>query len=226
MQNYISALLLAGGTGSRFGGLVPKQFHTLNKKKVAHYSLDLFLSCREIMEVIIVCDIEHRNQFSEYENEKIRFANPGKTRQGSVKQGLLQISAKANFVCIHDSARPLVSEELLKTVLQEGISHGAATLAVPCKNTIKEVDSLGFIKKTLNRSVLWEMQTPQVLSTDLIRKGMDYAEKENTSVTDDVALAELLGVAAKIVPSSYNNIKITTPDDFKLALALWEDLHA
>ena len=226
MKNYISALLLAGGTGSRFGGVTPKQFSTFKSKKIAHYSLDLFLACEQIMEVIIVCDEEYRKQFSEYANEKIRFANSGKTRQGSVAKGLLQISANTDFVCIHDSARPLLTEKLLESVLQSGITHGAAALAAPAKNTIKEVDSLGFVKKTLDRSTLWEMQTPQVLSANLLRIGMDYAEKANIVVTDDVALAELVGIPAKIVPSSERNIKITTPDDLSIASALWEEMHA
>jgi len=226
MTYYISALLLAGGTGSRFGGPTSKQFCTLKSKKVAHYSLDLLLACDQITEVIIVCDIEHRNQFSEYASEKIRFANPGKTRQGSVAQGLLKISQNADFVCIHDSARPLLTEKLLQSVLASGITYGAAALATPAKNTIKEVDSLGFVKKTLDRSTLWEMQTPQVLSADLLRKGIEYAEKANIVATDDVALAEWLGIPTKIVPSSERNIKITTPDDLIIALELWEEMHA
>ncbi|MCX6990184.1 MAG: 2-C-methyl-D-erythritol 4-phosphate cytidylyltransferase [Chlamydiae bacterium] len=226
MTNYISALLLAGGTGSRFGEAIPKQFCTFKSKKIAHYSLDLLLACDQISEVIIVCDIEQRNQFSDYASEKIRFANPGKTRQGSVAEGLLQTSPNADFVCIHDSARPLLTEELLHSVLAYGITYGAAALATPAKNTIKEVDSLGFVKKTLDRSTLWEMQTPQVLSTDLLRKGMAYAEKTKIIATDDVALAELLGIPTKIVPSSERNIKITTPDDLIIALALWEEMHA
>lgn len=225
MKKFVSALLLAGGTGSRFGSTLPKQFFPLGSKKIAHHSLDLFLDTPCIDEIIIVCDEAYREYFADYINDKIRFAKPGSTRQGSVYEGLQRISPESMFVCIHDSARPLLTKEELNTVIQQGIHYKAAVLAVPAKNTIKEVDKNGFVIKTLDRSLLWEMQTPQVLSVDLLQRGMAFAETQNLIATDDVSLAELIGEPVKIVPSSYRNIKITTQDDLAIANALYEEMY-
>jgi len=226
MRKFVSVLLLAGGTGSRFGAALPKQFTILGSKRIAHYSLDLFLKSPSISEIIIVCDEEFRGYFYGYTDQRIRFAKAGSTRQGSVNEGLKAISPLSEIVCIHDSARPFVSSEALEKVIEEGSLHRAAVLAVPAKNTVKEVNKDGFVKRTLDRSLLWEMQTPQVLSRELLQKGLSYAEQEEIEVTDDVSLAELLGAAVKIVPSSYRNIKITTPDDMTIATSFWQEIHA
>ena len=225
MSHFISALLLAGGTGSRFGSAVPKQFLPLGNKLIAHHSLELFLKCPFIKEIVIVCDSNNTHYFSEYTDEKIRFAPPGITRQGSVQQGLLRVSPEAQFICIHDSARPLVSQKEILNLLEEGIEHKAAALGVPAKNTIKELDHSGYVVATLDRSKLWEMQTPQILSSKLLWKGLDLANQNNITATDDIALAELVGVKPKIVPSSYRNIKITTKEDICIAKALMEIMH-
>ncbi|MBM3207250.1 MAG: 2-C-methyl-D-erythritol 4-phosphate cytidylyltransferase [Chlamydiae bacterium] len=226
MSHFISALLLAGGTGSRFGSAVPKQFLPLGNKLIAHHSLELFLKCPLIKEIVIVCDSNNTHYFSEYTDEKIRFAPPGITRQGSVQQGLLRVSPEAQYICIHDSARPLVSQKEILNLIEEGIEHKAAALGVPAKNTIKEVDHSGYAIATLDRSKLWEMQTPQILSSKLLWKGLDLANQNNITATDDIALAELLGLKPKIVLSSYRNIKITTKEDIWIAKALMEIMHA
>lgn len=226
MKKFVSVLLLAGGTGSRFGSTLPKQFFPLGSKKIAHHSLDLFLDTPCVEEIIIVCDEPYRKHFTDYTSNKIRFAKPGSTRQGSVYSGLQRISPDSEFVCIHDSARPLLTKEELEAVIQQGIHYKAAALAVPVKNTIKEVDEKGFVVKTLHRSILWEMQTPQVLCVDSLQRGMALAETQNLIATDDVSLAELIGEPVKIVPSSYRNIKITTPEDLAMANALYEELYA
>jgi 2-C-methyl-D-erythritol 4-phosphate cytidylyltransferase len=226
MKQFVSAILLAGGVGSRFGSHIPKQFHPLGKKLVAHYSLELLLASPFIQEVVIVCHEMHREHFSCYTSEKIRFAPSGKTRQLSVQEGCKRISPDASFVCIHDSARPLLRTLELHQVIEEGLQHEAATLAVPAKNTIKVVNAKGFVERTLDRSQLWEMQTPQVLSLSLLWDGMKQSEKEQLEATDDVFLAEICHHPVKIVPSQYRNLKITTQEDLVIAEALLKEMYA
>lgn len=217
MKKNISAILLAGGTGSRFGSAVPKQFLFLADKRVIHYSLDLLLSCERIDEIIIVCDEKYIDFFSSYLNEKIRFAPPGSSRQESVLEGLKRVSVDTNYVCIHDGARPLLTLAELNAVIDEAMMYKAAALGVPAKNTIKKVDERGFVVETLARDSLWEMQTPQVLCINLYWQGVLEAQKKGVVATDDITLAELLGHPVKIVASSYKNIKITTAEDMTIA---------
>ncbi|NDD57672.1 MAG: 2-C-methyl-D-erythritol 4-phosphate cytidylyltransferase [Chlamydiae bacterium] len=226
MAQFISSILLAGGCGSRFGGTIPKQFISLGKKLVVHHSLELLLSCEQIQEVVIVVTNGFQEYFSAYTSPKIRFAPSGATRQESVYQGFLRVCPDAEYVCIHDGARPLVTRKELLLVIEDGIQYQAAALGVPAKNTMKKTNALGFVEETLSRECLYEMHTPQVLSTKMLWKGLSLAEQTGVVVTDDISLAELAGCRAKVTLSSYRNIKITTPEDLIIAKALMENTHA
>ncbi|NDE82303.1 MAG: 2-C-methyl-D-erythritol 4-phosphate cytidylyltransferase [Chlamydiia bacterium] len=226
MKYFTSAILLAGGNGSRFGSETPKQFLPLGSKLIIHYSLDLLLHHSLIDEIIIVCDPKYRHYFTDYTDHKIRFAPPGQTRQESVHQGMLRASADAQLICIHDSARPLLNKIDLDLILEEGIHSKAAALATHAKNTIKEVRPDHSVIKTLDRAVLWEIQTPQVLAAPILWAGLAYAEEHKITVTDDISLAELVGHKSKIVPGSQKNIKITSQEDMTIALAFLDQLYA
>lgn len=212
----ISAILLAGGKGARFKSLVPKQFLSLGSKPLVLYSFELLARCDLIAEIVVVCDNFYRYLFTSKTALNIRFANPGMRRQDSVASGLAQIT-KGSFVCIHDSARPFLQLEDLKKVIEEALIHKAAALAMPVKNTIKEIDSHGFASKTLNRETLREALTPQVIALDLLKKGLLEAEKKGIDITDDVSAVELMGHAVKLVSGASSNIKITNPEDLQLA---------
>ena len=227
MKPFISALLLCGGRGTRFGGPTPKQYMMLSGKKIAHYSLDVLLSSPHITEVIIVCDTSYQEHFSSYMTDnKIVFALSGNTRQESVYSGLCSVSTLAQYVCVHDGARPFLTHDLLEATISQAITHGAAALAVPAKNTIKMVSSTGFVAKTLERESLVEMQTPQALCIDILKQGMKLAKERNILASDDVSLAELIDTPVKIVTSTYSNIKITTKEDMALAQVLLGDSYA
>ncbi|KAM7478641.1 hypothetical protein LguiA_026854 [Lonicera macranthoides] len=139
----------------------------------------------------------------------LKFALPGKERQDSVYSGLQAVDLNSEFVCIHDSARPLVSSEDVKKVMKDALSVGAAVLGVPAKATIKEANSESFVVKTLDQKTLWEMQTPQ--------KGFELVNRGGLEVTDDVSIVEHLKHPVYITEGSYTNIKVTTPDDLLLA---------
>jgi 2-C-methyl-D-erythritol 4-phosphate cytidylyltransferase len=212
----ISAILLAGGKGTRFKSPIPKQFLSLGSKPLVLYSFELLAQCKLISEIVVVCDDFYQYLFTTKTNLKIHFASPGRRRQDSVANGLAQIT-KGSFVCIHDSARPFLQLEDLKKVIEEALIHKAAALAMPAKNTIKEVDSHGFVKQTLNREMLRETLTPQVIALDLLKKGLLEVEKRGVDITDDVSAIELIGHAVKLVSGASSNIKITNPEDLQSA---------
>lgn len=221
MKPMISAILLAGGTGSRMQSSEPKQFLKLQDKPIALFSFEKFLQLPEITEIIVVCPIEYRHLFKNHSSKiKLKFANPGNRRQDSVFNGLQEIDPQSSLACIHDSARPFVTIETIKEVIETGLNVGAAAVAVPLKSTVKRIDSSQMVMQTPNRSTLWEVQTPQAIRPHLLHEGFAVASSQQHTVTDDVSLVELLGLPVKLVLSCYTNIKVTTPDDLLIAEAI------
>uniref|UniRef100_A0A7I4B1W6 2-C-methyl-D-erythritol 4-phosphate cytidylyltransferase, chloroplastic n=1 Tax=Physcomitrium patens TaxID=3218 RepID=A0A7I4B1W6_PHYPA len=206
-RQSVSVILLAGGKGTRMGANMPKHFQT-------------FAHMMEVLEIVVVCDPSYRDVFEEAAKDvavPVKFAMPGKERQDSVRSGLNEISNSAKLVCVHDSARPLVLVKDIRKVLNDAAVHGAAVLGVPVKATIKEAASDGFVTKTLDRKYLWEMQTPQVIEPELLRRGFELVEREHLEVTDDVSIVEHLKHMVFITEGSYTNLKVTTPDDLLVA---------
>ncbi|GLT44521.1 hypothetical protein SLA2020_184100 [Shorea laevis] len=219
-EKSVSVILLAGGKGKRMGASMPKQYLPLLGKPIALYSLYTFSSMKEVKEIIIVCDPSYEDIFEETKdkiNVDLKFRLPGKERQDSVFSGFQAVDSNSELVCIHDSARPLVSSGDVEKVLKDGWHIGAAVLGVPVKATIKEANSQSFVARTLDRKTLWEMQTPQVIKPELLRKGFELVNREGLEVTDDVSIVEHLKHPVYITEGSYTNIKVTTPDDMLLA---------
>lgn len=219
-KSSVSVILLAGGQGKRMGASMPKQYLPLLDQPIALYSFYTFSKMEEVKEIIVVCDPSYKDIFEEAGekiNVELKFALPGKERQDSVYSGLQAVDLNSELVCIHDSARPLVSTRDVEKVFKDGALNGAAVLGVPVKATIKEANAESFVVKTLNRKTLWEMQTPQVIKPDLLKKGFELVNRENLEVTDDVSIVEHLKHPVYITEGSYTNIKVTTPDDLLLA---------
>lgn len=219
-EKSVSVILLAGGKGKRMGASMPKQYLPLLGQPIALYSFFTFSRMPQVKEIIVVCDPSYQDIFEDAKENiqvKLKFALPGKERQDSVYSGLQEVDSNSKLVCIHDSARPLVWTEDVEKVLKDGWLVGAAVLGVPAKATIKEANSESFVVKTLDRKTLWEMQTPQVIKPELLKKGFELVNREGLEVTDDVSIVEHLKHPVYITEGSYTNIKVTTPDDLLLA---------
>lgn len=216
----VSVVLLAGGVGKRMGANMPKQYLPVCNQPIALYSFFTFASMSEVKEIVVVADPSYHHLFKDASSRisiPVLFALPGKERQDSVFNGLKSISPSALLVAVHDSARPMVTVKDTRKVFSDALTHGAAVLAVPSKATIKESDGRGFVSRTLDRKLLWEMQTPQVMRPQLLREGFELVNREGFEVTDDVSIVEYLKRPVKITEGAYTNIKVTTPDDLLLA---------
>ncbi len=158
-----SVILLAGGTGSRMAGDVPKQYRMLGGKPIALHSFELFTSLPEVSEVVVVCHPNYRDLFCAA-GVPVLFAMPGERRQDSVYNGLQKVSLDSELACVHDSARPFVTRRMVLDAIAAAKEHGAATVGVPLKPTIKKVHANQLVESTLDRSQLWEIQTPKLFA--------------------------------------------------------------
>ena len=208
----ITAILLSGGVGSRMGLSMPKQYLPLAGKPLALHCYKLLKFCPLIAEVIVVCEPSYQSLFY-----GARFALPGQRRQDSLYNGLLEVSQDTNFILVHDAARPLLNEDDLEKIIETGQKVGAATLATPVKVTIKQADENLMVIQTFDRSSLYDIQTPQVINKNLLLKGFEKAIENDLTVPDDVSLVELISHPVQLVMGSYENIKVTTPEDLPLA---------
>lgn len=215
---FSSAVIVAGGSGSRMGR--PKQMLPLGGKPVLVRTVEAFLQTPEIKEIVVVTPPENRAELQK-RFPGIVFADPGKTRLLSVKNGFLKTSAASQLVAVHDGARPLVESAHISACLQAARQYGAAVLAVPVKDTVKVCEG-GFVQNTLDRAVLWAAQTPQCYRRPVLAEALEKFGQEE-GATDESQLVEKLGIKVRVVPSSYKNNKITTPEDLIFAEALLEN---
>jgi 2-C-methyl-D-erythritol 4-phosphate cytidylyltransferase len=197
----------------------PKQYLNLHGKPLALYSFEVLLQLPELHEIVVVCEPEFTSLF-QAPHKKIQFARPGERRQDSVYHGMLAADPSSQVFCIHDAARPFITLEMVRRVIQAGLKYGAATVSMPLKFTIKECCSDHLVTHTPDRAKYREIQTPQVVNKELLQQGFAIADDKKLTVTDDVSLAELTGQKVKLVEGSQDNIKITTPIDLDLALLI------
>lgn len=219
-QQRVAAIIVAAGRSERMGG-VDKVFALLGGMPVLARVVDAFQQCPEIGQMVVVVvekSVERCRQLvAEHGWSKVTgVCAGGRRRQDSVAAGLSQLK-DCDFVAIHDGARPLVTRELVQRGLAEARETGAAAAAVPVTDTIKKAGDDRIVRETLLRDNLWAVQTPQVFLYDIIKQAYQQVTAE---ATDDASLVERLGYKVKLYPGSYDNIKITTPDDLALAEVL------
>ncbi|MGB9857270.1 MAG: 2-C-methyl-D-erythritol 4-phosphate cytidylyltransferase [Dictyoglomaceae bacterium] len=219
MDKRILGILLAAGKSKRFGG-EDKLLQDLLGKPVIYYPLLALENVEEISDIILVSDKEKRDLLRDFIGKwgfkKVKnIVEGGKERQDSVYNALKSVSSY-DFVLIHDSARPLASEELVKRVIKEGLRKKAVVTGLPVKDTIKLVDSSGKVKETLPRERLWQIQTPQFFEFQLILEAHEKARKDNFYGTDDSILVERLNFPVYVIEGEPWNIKITTKEDLEV----------
>lgn len=222
-MKYISAIVVAGGSGSRMETSTKKQYLKIKDKEILVYTVECFQNMPEIQEIVVVTgkeDITYVEKLLKdtYKLNKVSYiVAGGKERQDSVYNGIQAVDEKSDYLVIHDGARPLITKEVVRAGLDMAYAHRASIIAVPVKDTIKLVSKDGKVEDTPDRSSLWSVQTPQIFEKELIIHAHEYAKEHGLSVTDDSMLVEAIGVPVYIVEGEYTNIKITTPEDLIIA---------
>ncbi|MEW6170716.1 MAG: 2-C-methyl-D-erythritol 4-phosphate cytidylyltransferase [Candidatus Omnitrophota bacterium] len=219
----LEAILLAAGRGKRLKNKISKPLIKILSKSILVYSLELFTKEPIIKKIIIVCnskDISLVKKITKNFKKIKKITLGGKERRDSVRNALSEVDKDTDLVLIHDTARPCLKKSDLKKIIKAGIKFQAAVLGVPVKSTIKLKDKNSFVKKTLPRDFIYEIQTPQIFKKGIILEA--FKKFKNSNFTDDASFVENIGKKVKIVTGSYSNIKITTPEDLILAEGIFK----
>jgi 2-C-methyl-D-erythritol 4-phosphate cytidylyltransferase len=207
-------IIPAAGTGSRFGGPIPKQFQTLAGKPLIQHVIERFLLDQDVMRVVV--PVAEVLLGSVKNSERVVFVAGGATRQQSVVNGLEE-AEDAELIAVHDAARPLFTSELFHSVLAAAREVGAAVPVVPVADTIHVMRDDATVEQTLDRKMLGAAQTPQCFRAEILREVLQRARNEKVEGTDEAGLAARFGYTVKGVPGDPRNLKITLPEDLAIA---------
>lgn len=230
MDDKTCVIIVAAGKGKRMGSAVKKQFLKLNGKPILYYTLKAFENNASIDSIVLVCSEEDLSFCKEEIVEKFSFRKVksiikgGKERQQSVYNGL-KVAISSKVVLIQDGARPFVTDEIIEKGIQYAVKYGSAACGVCPKDTIKLKDEKGFSVNTLDRDSLFSVQTPQCFIYDIILECHNKIMESNIKVTDDTSIVEYYGHKVFLYEGSYNNIKITTPEDLIIAEKILENMQ-
>ncbi len=228
----IAGIVVAAGKGTRMGSDVPKQYLSLGGLPLLCHTILAFDACSEIDRILLVIPEGDAAFCRESLLGRLSLQHPieliagGEKRQDSVYRALQALPQSTLLVAVHDGVRPLVSPEHIRATIRCAEKDGAAVLAIPATETLKRVDEGLTIRETLARSRLWIAQTPQCFHYRILRQAHEKAAKEAILATDDAQLVERTGYPVKIIQGSRFNLKVTTPEDLKMAEALYARLRS
>lgn len=219
------AVIVAGGSGTRMGLSTPKQFIILHDKPILMHTLEIFNRYDPQIEIILVLPEHEIGKWKQlcdkfFFHTSHQLVAGGESRTESVRNGLNAIQDAEGLVAIHDGVRPLISTEIIGNSFIEAEEKGNAIVSVPLKDSIrwsKEGEN-----QAVDRSDYCLIQTPQTFKLSLIKQA--YQALGTQSLTDDASVLEANGAKINLIPGDYRNIKITTPEDLRVAEALWSSL--
>jgi 2-C-methyl-D-erythritol 4-phosphate cytidylyltransferase len=216
-----SAIIVAAGRGTRMGPNIDKLFLEVAGRPVVAHTWARFEASPLIDEIVLVVRAGMENAFRELAQtygfqKRHHFAEGGAERQDSVWNGLQALDIGSDVVAIHDGARPCVSSELIEQTVRAAKDFGAAVAAQRVVDTIKESEDGLVISRTVDRSRLWSVQTPQAFRLDVIRRAIAAARERGLKLTDDTAACELIGQPIRLIENASPNPKVTTPGDLPL----------
>ncbi|KRG14264.1 2-C-methyl-D-erythritol 4-phosphate cytidylyltransferase [Lederbergia galactosidilytica] len=220
-MNY-QVIIPAAGLGKRMGAEINKLLLELEGQPIILHTLDLFIQDSKCKRIILVINPSDQKFFDRHlqkdQWKKIILADGGEERQYSVLNGL-KVADPEGVILVHDGARPFVKKAVIARLVQSAVQNGAAIAAVPVKDTIKKTEGLHVVE-TIDRSSLWQVQTPQAFRFSLLYQAHMQAQNDQFLGTDDASLVERMGHSVQIVQSDYDNIKLTTPEDLFFAKAI------
>ena len=228
------AIIPAAGSGTRVGGQIPKQFLEIAGAPILAHTMQRFIECDDIGALAIALPADKLNEYRNRSQpgdirKPVFYVSGGAERSDSILNALNAVAhLNPDIVAVHDAVRPFVTPAQISAVIAKAQEVGAAILALPATDTIKEVEN-GLIQRTIDRRRVWRAQTPQAFRYDLLMRANLEAKAANLPsalTTDDALLVERLGMPVAVVEGSPNNIKITTPEDLVLAEKLFERMNA
>ena len=226
MREWVTAVVPAAGCGTRMGNETPKQFLQLGDVPLLVHVLRVFEASRTISEIIVVVPQDaviscREDLLPPFAFSKVSTVTAGGARrQDSVWNGLQSVDARTKIIVVHDAVRPFVTGTMVEAVVDGARTHGAAIVAIPLHDTVKQVDPDGMIDATLDRQRLWSAQTPQAFDVELLREAHRSSQEAGVEATDDAFLVEQIGHRVAIVNGSPDNIKVTRPEDLVMGEAI------
>ena len=230
MKELLTVIVPAAGAGRRMGFGKNKAFITIRDNPLLVLCMKMLAETGMVRRVIVVTRAweitETELMLKEYQDRfpgiSWQVTAGGRERQDSVANGLALIRDESGYVAVHDGARPFAGTEVFARTFARAKEFGAAIAAVPLKDTVKIVDTCGLVVSTPDRSSLCAVQTPQIFEINVLRKGYDFLKEHPVAVTDDASLVEASGHPVAVAEGSYENIKVTTPEDLLLAEKILE----